>query len=150
MRNANPTRAVMLGCLLLVGASGVVAQDWPQWRGPNRDDKVIGFTPPKTWPKELTQKWKVPVGLGESSPVLVGDKIYVFGRQGGDEVTLCLNAATGKEVWKDNYSAPPVTGAAKAHPGTRSTPAVGEGRICTLGAAGKLQAELFGPTAHGL
>jgi outer membrane protein assembly factor BamB len=137
MRSTNPTRQVLLGCVLVLLGAGVArAQDWPQWRGPNRDNHVVGFTEPKTWPKELTQKWRVPVGLGESSPVLVGDKIYVFGRQGGDEVTLCLNAATGKEIWKDKYAAAAVTGAASGHPGTRSTPAVGEGKVCTLGVAG--------------
>src|SRR6516162_3345340 len=103
MRNTHLTPGVIVGCALLLSVKCASAQDWPQWRGPNRDNHVVGFTEPKTWPKELTQKWRVPVGLGESSPVLVGDKIYVFGRQGGDEVTLCLNAATGKEIWKDKY-----------------------------------------------
>ena len=46
----------------------VHASDWPQWRGPNRDNKVAGFTAPASWPKELTQKWKVTVGLGEAAP----------------------------------------------------------------------------------
>ena len=73
-------------------------QDWPQWRGPNRDNHVVGFTAPKIWPKELAQTWKVKVGLGEASPVLVGDKIYVFARQGGDEVTRACDAISGKEI----------------------------------------------------
>jgi outer membrane protein assembly factor BamB len=136
MTNPNLTRAVLLGCVLLLGANCAWAQDWPQWRGPNRDNKVTGFTEPKTWPKELTQKWKVPVGLGESSPVLVGEKLYVFGRQGGDEVTLCLDAGSGKELWRDKYEAVAVKGAAKGHPGPRSTPAVAEGKVCTLGVGG--------------
>ena len=123
-------------CVLLLGANGVRAQDWPQWRGANRDNKLIGFTAPKEWPKELTKKWKVTVGVGEASPLLVGDKIYVFSRQGGDEVTLCLDAATGKEIWKDKYAAAAVKGAASGYPGPRGTPAVGEGKICTLGVAG--------------
>jgi outer membrane protein assembly factor BamB len=131
-----PTMGVLAGCLLLLTTNGLWAQDWPQWRGPNRDNKVTGFTAPATWPKELTQKWKVTVGVGESSPVMVGDKIYVFGRQGGEETTLCLDAATGKELWQDKYAAQAVTGPANRHPGTRSTPAVAEGKICTLGAAG--------------
>ena len=50
------------------------AQDWPQWRGPNRDAKATGFKAPKAWPKELTQKWKVTVGEGVASPALVCDK----------------------------------------------------------------------------
>src|SRR5262249_39750630 len=56
MRNARPTTGVLAGCVLFLGAAGGLAQDWPQWRGPNRDAKAIGFTAPKTWPKELTQK----------------------------------------------------------------------------------------------
>jgi outer membrane protein assembly factor BamB len=136
MRNGNLSRVALLGCVLLIAASSLGAQDWPQWRGPNRDNKVVGFTAPATWPTELKQQWKVTVGKGESSPVLMDGKIYVFGRQGGDEVTQCLDAATGKELWKDKYAADAVTGAAAKHPGTRSTPAAGEGKVCTLGVAG--------------
>src|SRR5262245_22605911 len=112
MRNANPAAGVMAGCVLLLGASCAWAQDWPQWRGPNRDNKVTGFTAPKTWPKELTQKWKVTVGLGDASPVLVGERIYVFSRQGGDEVISCLDAGSGNVIWKDKYATQPATGAA--------------------------------------
>jgi outer membrane protein assembly factor BamB len=110
------------------------AGDWPQWRGPNRDNKVIGFTEPKTWPKELKQKWQTKVGLGDASPDLVGDRIYVFTREGNDEVIRCLDAANGKEVWKDQYAAQAVTSRpASGHPGPRSSPAVAEGKVCTLG-----------------
>jgi outer membrane protein assembly factor BamB len=123
-------------CLTLLIADALTAQDWPQWRGPNRDNKVVGFAAPKEWPKELTKKWKVNVGKGEGSPLLVGDKIYVFARQGDEEVTLCLDAATGNEIWKDKYAAAPVKGPASGYPGPRSTPAVGEGKVCTLGVGG--------------
>src|SRR6059058_5541447 len=105
--------SALLTLALALSAGRSWAQDWPQWRGPNRDNKVVGFAEPKTWPKTLTQKWKISVGDGESSPALVGKKLYIFARQGGDEVTLCLDAETGKELWKDNYPASPVTGAAK-------------------------------------
>ena len=77
----------VVACVVLIGASCVFAQDWPQWRGPNRDGKAVGFAAPETWPKELAQKWKTKVGTGDSTPALVGDKLYVFSRQGGDEVT---------------------------------------------------------------
>src|SRR5712692_5213685 len=105
MRIANPTTAVIVGCVLLLSASCVCAQDWPQWRGPNRNAKAEGFKAPQTWPKELTQKWKVTVGSGDATPALVGDKLYVFTRQGGDEVIRCVEAATEKELWQDKYSA---------------------------------------------
>jgi outer membrane protein assembly factor BamB len=141
MRSAK--RLEILGfCVLLVGAGWARAQDWPQWRGPNRDNKATGFTAPQTWPKALTEKWTARVGEGVSSPVLVGDKVYVFarpsGNQEGDEVTTCLDAASGKVLWQDKYPAAAVRGPAASFPvaGTRSTPAVGEGKVCTLGVAG--------------
>jgi len=127
----------MVGALLL-GSRGASAQDWPQWRGPNRDNKVTGFVVPATWPTALTKKWKADVGAGESSPALVGNRLYVFGRQGGDEVTQCLDADTGTALWQDKYMAVAVSGAAAAHPGPRSSPAVAEGKVCTLGVAGTL------------
>src|SRR5262245_23437588 len=86
-------------------ASTSLAVDWPQWRGPNRDAKVAGFTPPATWPAELTKKWSVSVGDGVATPALVGDKIFTFTRQGDEEVTTCLDAASGKQIWQDKYTA---------------------------------------------
>src|SRR6476661_7829032 len=88
---------------LALAVSSVSAQDWPQWRGPARDGKTESFKPPSTWPKELKQNWKVTVGEGVATPALVGDKLYVFARTEGAETTSCLDAATGKELWKDKY-----------------------------------------------
>jgi outer membrane protein assembly factor BamB len=136
MRKANLSRVVMVGCVILIGAGCVFAQDWPQWRGPNRDGKVSGSAAPRKWPAELAQKWKVTVGSGIATPALVGDKLYVFARQGADEVALCLNAGNGDEVWRDKYPAQAVTGAARRHPGPRSSPTVADGKVVTLGVGG--------------
>jgi outer membrane protein assembly factor BamB len=114
------------------------AQDWPQWRGPNRDAKAAAFTAPKTWPRELTQKWKVTVGEGVSTPSLVGDKLYVFSRQGGSEILRCLDAATGKELWQDKYDSLGATGGAAGFSGPRSSPTVAEGKVVTFGIRGML------------
>ena len=138
MKNTNQSRVVMVGCVILLIASCVVAQDWPQWRGPNRDGKVSGFTAPREWPKEFTQKWKVTVGAGDATPALVGNKLYVFTRQGEDEVILCLNARSGKELWNSKYAAQAVTGAPARHPGPRSSPAVSDGKVVTIGVGGVL------------
>jgi outer membrane protein assembly factor BamB len=110
--------------------------DWPQWRGPNRDARVTGFTPPKTWPKELKQEWKVTVGDGVATPALVGEKLYVFSWEEGKEVLRCLNAGTGKEEWKDSYEAKAATGPAGGYKGARSSPAVAHGKVVTLGVQG--------------
>ena len=115
-----------------------VAADWPQWRGANRDGKAAGFNAPATWPKELTQKWKVTVGQGDATPALVGDKLYVFARQEGNEVTRCLEAGTGKELWQDKYEAQGATGPASGHSGPRSSPTVADGKVVTLGVRGTL------------
>jgi len=137
MRSAMRSCGVMVGCLVLIGASCLFAQDWPQWRGANRDGKAAGFAAPETWPKELAQKWQTTVGSGDSTPALVGDKLYVFTRQGEEEVILCLDAGTGKEVWRDKYAVEAIRGAdSRAHPGPRSSPAVADGKVVTLGVSG--------------
>ncbi len=138
MKNASLSMIAVVAALVLIGATCAFAQDWPQWRGANRDGEVAGFTAPETWPKELTQKWKVTVGAGDATPALVGDKLYVFTRQGDDEVTLCLDADTGNELWRNTYAAQAVTGAAARHPGPRSSPAVADGKVVTLGVGGVL------------
>src|SRR6476660_3914953 len=118
-RLLNQSIGSLVALALVLGARSATAQDWPQWRGPHRDGKVEGFTPPKAWPKTLSEKWSATVGSGVSSPVLVGDKLYVFGRIGGEEVTTCLDAGTGKVVWQDKYDTPAVGGAAKGYGGPR-------------------------------
>jgi outer membrane protein assembly factor BamB len=139
MRTSIVTSACVIGALLF--GSSLHAQDWPQWRGANRDAKAT-FTAPKEWPKELTQKWKVTVGEGVATPALVGDKLYVFTRQGGNEVIRCINASDGKEVWQDKYEAPeptrPGRGFNNEFVGPRSSPAVADGKVVTLGASGTL------------
>jgi outer membrane protein assembly factor BamB len=129
---------IIVGCLALIQGSRVFAQDWPQWRGQNRDAKAIGFTAPSTWPKTLTQKWKATVGNGVATPALVGDKLYVFARRGDDEVACCLDAATGKELWADKYAAKAANGPAAQFPGPRSSPTVADGKVVTLGVRGTL------------
>jgi outer membrane protein assembly factor BamB len=138
MKKTNLSKVAIVACVILIGAGYVLAQDWPQWRGPNRDGKVSGFAAPEKWPNELTQKWRTTVGAGDATPALVGDKLYVFTRQGDDEVILCLNAGDGKELWKEQYAAQAVTGAPARHPGPRSSPAVAEGKVVTLGVGGVL------------
>ena len=137
MRNMNRT-ITAVASLLAISASCALAQDWPQWRGPNRDAKASGFTAPQTWPKELTQKWKVSVGLGDATPALVGNKLYVFARQDADEVIRCLDAANGKELWQEKYAAQAVSGPATPHSGPRSSPAVADGKVVTIGVGGVL------------
>lgn len=132
MNSVKWTGFVVLGAALLLGAAAA-AQDWPQWRGPNRDGKAVDFKAPKAWPKELTKKWSVTVGDGVATPALVGKRLYVFSRQDGKEVIRGLNAEDGEELWKDSYATAATTGGAAGFPGPRSSPAVADGKVVTLG-----------------
>ena len=115
------------------------AQDWPQWRGINRDGKVTGFKAPETWPQQLNQTWKVTVGLGDATPALLNNKLYVFTRQGENELLQCLDAATGKQVWQSaGYPAVAVSGPAASHPGPRSSVTVADGKVVTVGIGGDI------------
>lgn len=123
-------------CVLLWSAVPVSAQDWLQWRGNNRDGVAGKFDAPQEWPKELVKKWTVKVGNGVSSPSVMGDKIYVMALEDGKEVMRCLNAETGKDIWKDEYDARGATGPASGFAGTRSSPAIGDGYVAALGVDG--------------
>ncbi len=131
---------ILLSLTLL--STTAVAQDWPQWRGPNRDALVTDAVIPATWPKTLKEEWKVTVGLGHASPVVANGKIYVFARQGEDEVLMSLDAATGKELWRSSQPiAYEMHEAATGHgKGPKSTPIVYQGSVYTLGISGVLSA----------
>src|SRR5262245_33217483 len=126
--------------------AGLAAQtrssDWTQWRGPNRDGAIASLTPPAAWPDALTRKWKVDVGLGYASPILVGNRAFMFSRRGDNEVLAALDAATGKELWTGSYQAPfTVNSAAARHEkGPKSTPTFADGSIYTLGMTGVVSA----------
>ncbi len=130
------SKVILMGCLICFFAISVSAQNWAQWRGPNRDGRVSGFVAPEEWPDALTQKWSTTVGLGDSTPAFVDGKLYVFTSIDNEEMIICLDASNGKELWKDSYKAQAVTGPASRHPGPRSSPAVGEGKVVTIGVGG--------------
>lgn len=112
--------------------------DWPQFRGPNRDGTIAAFTEPEAWPDRLRRRWRVIVGEGYATPILVADRVYVFSREGDREVLRALEADTGRTVWQTGYAAPvTVAPAARTHgPGPKSTPTFADGRIFTLGMGG--------------
>jgi outer membrane protein assembly factor BamB len=142
MKNAIQTLSVITVCAWMIGIQEdrTWGQDWPQWRGVNRDAKVTGFTPPATWPKTLTQKWKVNVGEGVATPSLAGDKLFVFARQDGQEILRCLDAATGQEVWQAKYEALGASGPASGFSGPRCSPTIAGDKVVTLGVRGTLSA----------
>lgn len=116
--------------------------DWTQWRGSERNGVIAGFTAPATWPEALTQRWRVEVGLGYASPIVVGDRVYVFSRRGDDEGMSAHDAASGRELWRAGYAAPfKMHSAATAHnQGPKSTPVFSGGKLLSIGMTGVVTA----------
>ena len=143
---------MILGLVVLLHVSErSVAEDWPNWMGPNRDNVWNIAKPPQSLPSgSLKANWTAPVAGGYSGPAVVGNRIYVtdlvtkadakvdnFGRKSfdGTERVLCFDANTGKAIWKHEYN---VTYAISYPAGPRCTPVVDGGNVYTLGAEGDL------------
>lgn len=125
----------------LAAPAAQTSTDWPQWRGPTRDGS-IGAELPAQWPEALTKRWEIPVGAGHASPVVSGNRVVVFARQGDEEIVRALDLASGKELWRAAYPAPYIVNpAAQSHgAGPKSTPAIAGGRVFTFGISGVLSA----------
>ena len=113
-------------------------EGWSQWRGPARDGVASSFTVPTVWPAQLTKRWQATVGLGHASPVIAGNRIVIHSRQGNREVVAAYDLQSGKQLWQDGVDAPyAMNSAALGHgPGPKSTPAIADGRVFTLGISG--------------
>lgn len=134
----------MLIVSLVIQATGSLSlatrQDWPQWRGPNRDGVAERTNLPDRLPENLQSVWKVEVGEGYSTPVAVERKVVLFVRQQEKEVVLCLNAQNGQEIWRYSYAAP-YTPRADARPhgkGPKATPTIAAGKVYAFGVTGIL------------
>jgi outer membrane protein assembly factor BamB len=111
--------------------------DWPQWRGPQRDElnKETGLL--KDWPKEGPPlAWKVKdLGGGYSTPSISGGRIFGMSDRGKDEVIWALDEKTGAELWATRISASSGNGGTD---GPRSTPTVEGDLLWALGFHGDL------------
>src|ERR1051325_2626636 len=132
--------AFFLAFAMLSVSRPAPAQDWTQWRGANRDGRIPSFTAPNVWPEQLKMKWKIDVGIGHSSPVVAGKKVFTLSRQGEQEVVSAFDFDTGKQLWKDSYPVEyTMNPAAVTHgKGPKATPVVASGRLYTLGINGIL------------
>lgn len=130
----------------------VMADDWPQWRGPQRDGVWREEGIVDKLPEKLEYKWRVPVGLGYAGPAVVGNRVFVTDRKlspgnenpadpfsrdktTGVERVLCLNAESGETVWQHEY---PCEYSLSYPFGPRATPTIADDRVYSLGAMGDL------------
>ncbi|MBN9521437.1 PQQ-binding-like beta-propeller repeat protein, partial [bacterium] len=123
----------------IAGSLTLRADDWPQWRGPDRTgvSKETGLL--KEWPKDGPPlRWKLTdIGPGYSAPAVAGGKVFIQTTAGQDEFALALDEATGKQLWKT-----PIGSVGKNrgpdYPGSRATPTVDGDRLYCLSSAGQL------------
>jgi outer membrane protein assembly factor BamB len=145
------SRIALLAVAIVSCAHHAVADQWPQWMGPKRDnvwrEEGIIKEFPEGGPKIL---WRTPVAGGYAGPAVVDGRVYVmdyvtaddvkianFERKpsSGTERVLCLDEATGKELWKVEY---PVAYDISYPAGPRCTPTVDGDKVYCLGAVGDL------------
>ena len=126
--------------LLLIGllSQSLVAQsDWPQWRGPDRDDLSQETGLIKNWPVGGPHLgWLFDnCGVGYSGPAIVDGRLYVMGGRDGKAQLICLDTNDGREMWHTNLSNVLENNWGD---GPRSTPTVDGDFIYTITANGQL------------
>jgi outer membrane protein assembly factor BamB len=128
---------VHLGLLATNLAFPVMALDWPQWRGPNRDGISTESGWSVSWPKEgLKQAWKAEVGTGYGTVSVSKGRLYVMGNTADKDTVYCLDTSTGKEIWKFTYDC--VAKDPNGYHGVRSTPTVDGDLVFTTSRRGQL------------
>ena len=118
-------------------ASLAPAASWPQWGGPHRNfvtDAALAASWPSAGPAQL---WRRPLGDGFSAIVSDGHTLYTLYRDGGDDVVVSIEAATGKTKWETKYAAPfDETCSERLGPAPRSAPLIAGDRLITVSAGG--------------
>lgn len=110
-RDMNRKRMTIMALALLLGASFVIPAvadpstgDWPQWRGPMRDARVVGGP---DWPRSLSrlsERWRVELGPGYSGPIVSGDRVFVTETENKErEIVRALDRRTGTELWRASW-----------------------------------------------
>jgi outer membrane protein assembly factor BamB len=126
--------------LVLFTASSLMAQDWPQFLGPNRDGQYQGVSLVQGWGREgPSELWRRPVGSGFAGPVVADGRLILFHRLNDHEVVEAWNAVSGEPIWRYDY----VTTYRDDFgfdEGPRAVPVVVDGKVFTFGAQGHMHA----------
>jgi outer membrane protein assembly factor BamB len=109
-------------------------EDWPRWRGPRMDQISREPAPDGLRAGGPALLWSAEVGLGYSSPVAAGGRVYLFTMNELKEALTCFDAVTGAIVWSVEGG----KGFHTSYHGTRSTPTIDGDRIYTYGGQGEL------------
>ncbi|MHC4114859.1 MAG: outer membrane protein assembly factor BamB family protein [Planctomycetota bacterium] len=121
--------------VIICGAA--VGADWPHWRGPNYNgiSEETGWN--TTWGKDgPKQLWKTSVGTGFSSISVSKGQVYTIGNTDDKDTVYCLDADTGKILWKHSYPEP--IDPKHYEGGPNATPTVDGGKVYTFSKTGKV------------
>ena len=124
--------------VLLTFSVSAIAQDWPQFLGPNKNSTSSQKGILRSWPASGPEiLWTADLKAGFGGPVIKDGKAYLLDRDDkyGDYMR-CFDMATGKELWKYGYEAPGTV----EFPGSRSVPAVDDKNVYSVGHNGDLYA----------
>lgn len=136
-------RTSLAAAHLLLAATVLSAADWPQYLGPTRNAAYAGTDLADVWPKEGPPvAWQKKLGTGWAGPIVASGKAVVFHRIADQELVECLDAKTGKELWKQSFPTR-YTDNFGFDNGPRATPCVADGRLFVFGANGNLHAMDF-------
>ncbi len=78
-------------------------EDWPWWRGPNRNGTAAGPVPPTEWGESRNILWKAPIpGRGHASPTVVNGRVYLATAREADQVqsVVAFDLETGRQLWE--------------------------------------------------
>ena len=92
-------RGCLLACALSVLAAAT-ASDWTRFRGPNGTGVADEGPLPVSFGPETNLVWETPLPRGKSSPVLTDTKIFLTAHEDGELLTIALDRATGRELWR--------------------------------------------------
>jgi outer membrane protein assembly factor BamB len=124
-------RILLLNSLLCTAlAQCAAAQEWPRFRGPNGSGIGTGTTMPRRW-TQRDYNWKVALpGVGHSSPVVWGERIFVTcaDEETGKKILLCLRARDGERLWVREFAGER-HGKHQDNSFASATPAVDEQRV---------------------
>jgi outer membrane protein assembly factor BamB len=129
-------RANITLAFLILFAPWALADDWPQWLGPSRNNVSAETIQP--WAEAPEIIWRKPVGNGFSTPVIADGRLFVqasVADQNQESVTA-YDLKTGEEIWQQVYDRAPYFSQLGAGP--RATPTVAEGVLVTIGITGEL------------
>ena len=140
VRSAAPVSAFGLSWLLAFVAC---AEDWPQWRGPNRDAVWNETNILQTFPTNgLKVRWRAPVGFGYSSPIVGQGRVVVSDSRleipKAHDRVLCFDEVTGKLLWSfsNRIKFPQWAFTPANEQGPNSTPIVLDGKVYAVGSLG--------------